>query len=267
MRKIDESKITSDKSMFFKQGTWTHLQKAYKEITEETIKSLIGSSYDATKVYVLNGCVNSGSGSSFNISAGSVFYAGEVYLVDATTFTTSGGNVAVGTITTTNNTTDYSADPCLFTDGTYENVHNIRKFVIASGAVGSGTKAYADFNFYPFKNNYTKYTNGVTSAYTTITNQSQLQYNDGRLVTYVNADYTGTIPIDTPIFVAAGFTFVNNDMLSGGVVPALLENKVAGTFTTTFLYFINTAGGVVFSTITALPNTHDKILLTHISHV
>lgn len=200
MRKIDESKITSDKSMFFKQGTWTHLQKAYKEITEETIKSLIGSSYDATKVYVLNGCVNSGSGSSFNISAGSVFYAGEVYLVDATTFTTSGGNVAVGTITTTNNTTDYSADPCLFTDGTYENVHNIRKFVIASGGSGSGTKNYSDFVFDIMANNYEDINSSISvnGSFTPLIKIAR-EYADGTVFVYCILAFTSTIPIYTNI--------------------------------------------------------------------
>jgi len=200
MRKIDESKITSDKSMFFKQGTWTHLQKAYKEITEETIKSLIGSSYDATKVYVLNGCVNSGSGSSFNISAGSVFYAGEVYLVDATTFTTSGGNVAVGTITTTNNTTDYSADPCLFTDGTYENVHNIRKFVIAGGATGSGTKNYSAFDFYPFAFNFKDISSNITAG-TNITISAIIarQYFDGSIAIWAIITTTSNIAADSDL--------------------------------------------------------------------
>ena len=173
MRKIDESKITSDKSMFFKQGTWTHLQKAYQEPIVETIKAMIGSTYDATKMYVLNGCINSGSGSSFIISAGSVFYDGEVYLVDAVSFTTSGGNVAVATITTTNNTTDYSADPCEFSDGSLENVHNIRKVVIASGASGSGTKNYSAFDFYPFRNNYKRYDNIVTSLIADVTIDEQ----------------------------------------------------------------------------------------------
>jgi len=183
MRKIDETKITSDKSMFFKQGTWTHLQKAYQEPISEIIKSMIGSNYSATKMYVLNGCVNSGSGSSFNISAGSVFYGGEVYLVDATTFTTSGGNVAVGTITTTNNTTDYSADPCEFSDGSLENVHNIRKVVIASGASGSGTKNYADFDFYPFAYNY-KDISSTISAGTGVTIDwlTALEYADGNII-------------------------------------------------------------------------------------
>lgn len=195
MRKIDETKITSDKSMFFKQGTWTHLQKAYQEPISEIIKSMIGSNYSATKMYVLNGCVNSGSGSSFNISSGSVFYGGEVYLVDATTFTTSGSDVAVATITTTNNTTDYSADPCEFSDGSLENVHNIRKIVIASGASGSGTKNYADFDFYPFAYNYKDISSTISAGTgVNIDALSAVEYADGNVIIRAIITTTSTIP-------------------------------------------------------------------------
>lgn len=198
MRKIDETKITSDKSMFFKQGTWTHLQKAYQEPITESIKAMIGSGYDATKMYVLNGCVNSGSGSSFVISAGSVFYGGEVYLVDATTFTTSGGNVAVGTITTTNNTTDYSADPCEFSDGSLENVHNIRKVVIAGGATGSGTKNYSAFDFYPFAFNFKDISSNITAGTNiTIALIDARQYFDGSIAIWAIITTTSNIAADS----------------------------------------------------------------------
>ena len=200
MRKIDESKITSDKSMFFKQGTWTHLQKAYQEPIAESLKAMIGSGYDATKMYVLNGCINSGSGSSFVISAGSVFYGGEVYLVDAVSFSTTGSNVAVATITTTNNTTDYSADPCEFSDGSLENVHNIRKVVIASGASGSGTKNYSAFDFYPFKNNYIDVSSSVTAGAGFTVDEKEVRiYFDGTVQVFCRLSYSGTVSASTNI--------------------------------------------------------------------
>lgn len=209
MRKIDESKITSDKSMFFKQGTWTHLQKAYQEPIAETIKAMIGSTYDATKMYVLNGCVNSGSGSSFVISAGSVFYGGEVYLVDAATFTTSGSDVAVATITTTNNTTDYNADPCEFSDGSLENVHNIRKVVIASGASGSGTKNYSAFDLYPFSFNYKDISSTISAGTgVTIDALTALEYADGNIIIRAILTITSTR--------TAGSTLLSGIPASGG---------------------------------------------------
>ena len=270
MRKIDESKITSDKSMFFKQGTWTHLQKAYQEPIAESLKAMIGSGYDATKMYVLNGCINSGSGSSFVISAGSVFYGGEVYLVDAVSFSTTGSNVAVATITTTNNTTDYSADPCEFSDGSLENVHNIRKVVIASGASGSGTKNYSSFDFYPFRNNYKKYDNIVTSSIADVTIDAQkvIFYNDGRLDTYIIANYTNTIAANEFIISVNGIlnNVSNPDLTVAGYVPVKVYNNTTNAFIITHLYAISTSNGVVFQTTTALSNSYDRIILHHISN-
>lgn len=163
MRKIDESKITSDKSMFFKQGTWTHLQKAYIEAIDALARVVI-KDYDPTKVYILYGCVNSTTAPIYTITAGAVYYAGEVYLVDAVTFTSTGANVAVATIATTNNTTDYSADPCEFSDGSLENVHNIRKVVIATGTAGTGISDFSNFldNGNAHKSAYVDITSTVT---------------------------------------------------------------------------------------------------------
>jgi len=199
MRKINESLITSTSAMFYKQGTWSHLQKAYIEPISETIKTMIGDGYSASKVYILTGCRNSGSGSTYNISSGSVFYNGEVYLVDATTFTVTTG-VPVATIVTTQNTTDYSADPCLFSDGVYKNVHDINKVVIAEGVSGSGISNYSNFDHYPFEHNYQDLhssvtVNGAFTGYTLIVRR----YFDGTVQVVFNSSYSGTISANTVI--------------------------------------------------------------------
>lgn len=141
MRKINTSSITSTVAMPFKSGTIDHLQKAYTEAVAALAKNMIGTDYDPTKFYILHGCVNSGSGSSYVISAGAIFYNGEVYLVDAATFTAS-GSTAVGTITKTQEVTN--ADPVTFTDGVSRNVHDIYKIVFAAGTSGSGDVDFAD---------------------------------------------------------------------------------------------------------------------------
>lgn len=143
MRNLKLTDITTGVGMPLKSGSLTHVQLAYKEAFENLTKSVIGNCYDNTKGYVIYGCVNTGSGSSYNISAGAIFYQGEIYLVDATTFTTSGSNVPVCTITTTYYT-GTEADQVEFTDSVLRNVHEIRKIVIASGASGSGTVNYAN---------------------------------------------------------------------------------------------------------------------------
>jgi hypothetical protein len=141
MRKIDVSHIGSSVGMPVKSGTLVHLQLAYQEALNALAQSQIGSNYDSSKVYILYGCVNSGSGSTFTISAGAVFYNGEVYLVDAVSFTASG--TAVGTIGTTYFGTN--ADPVTFTDSSTANVHQIRKMVIADATSGSGVADYTDW--------------------------------------------------------------------------------------------------------------------------
>ncbi|HKC67701.1 MAG TPA: hypothetical protein VKG26_05690, partial [Bacteroidia bacterium] len=120
------------------------IQQANFEAFKNTVQGMIGNSYDASKVYVLWGCVNSGSGSNYNISAGAVFYNGEVYTVDATSFTATG--TAVGTLTETDNGVGI-----LFSDNMTRKILKVRKFVIADGASGSGTSGTnGDFaNFRP----------------------------------------------------------------------------------------------------------------------
>ncbi len=142
MKKIDLSSVTTTTGLPIKSGSFTHLQSAYQEAIASAVRAIIfGSLYDPEKAYILHGCVNSGSGTSFVISAGAVFFDGEVYQVDAATFTADGSNVPVGTITTTFFSAG-NADPVSFTDGVSRNVHQIRRVVFAAGLSGSG-----DFNF------------------------------------------------------------------------------------------------------------------------
>lgn len=136
MKILNTAPIAPGIAMYIKGGTLAFLQLAYKEALAELTTSRIGSTYDTTKGYVLNGCVNSGSGSSYVISAGSIFFSGEVYLVPAETFTISGSNIAEGIITTTQYIAD--ADPTDFTDGNQRNVHNIRQIVFSPALAGSG---------------------------------------------------------------------------------------------------------------------------------
>lgn len=143
MRKLDVSAISPSNGFPVKSGTITHLQLAYQEAISETAKGIIGYGYDPTKGYILNGCLNSGSGSSYIIASGSIYFNGEVYLVDPATFTISGSNVAVGTITVSFNSSAVS-DPVQFQDGVNRNVHQIRKIVFAPGLSGSGAVDYVN---------------------------------------------------------------------------------------------------------------------------
>lgn len=143
MRKIDVSPITTSIGFPVKSGTVVHLQAAYQEALSSICQAITGA-YDHTRVYVLSGCVNSGSGTHYIISAGSVFYAGEVYQVDAVTFDAIGPNVAASAIGLSYFSA-FNADGVQFTDGTVRNVHQIFKVVIAPALSGSGSGNFSTF--------------------------------------------------------------------------------------------------------------------------
>lgn len=200
MRIIDETKITSTSAMYFKKGTWTHLQLAYQEAIESIVRGLIGDGYSTSDVYVLHGCVNSGSGSSYDISAGAVFYDGKVYLVDAASFTVSGGNVPVASIVKTQYLTN--ADPVIFSNGDVKSVHDIYKVSIASGASGSGLKDYADLipSYKLQKNNYKDLSSVATvSGSLTSVSKRVYEYSDGTVMVQLFGYFASDLANDTLI--------------------------------------------------------------------
>ena len=143
MRKLLTTNIGSTSAMPVKSGTLDHLQLANQELFDAIGRSIVGNVYDSTKVYIIYGCVNTGVSANYIISAGCVFYNGEFYQVDATSFTAAGGQIAVATIGITYNLTN--ADPVTFTDGATHSVHQIRKMAIASAASGSGIADFVNF--------------------------------------------------------------------------------------------------------------------------
>lgn len=142
MKKLEYGYIASGVQQPIIKNTLQHIQEAFQEPIDALGKMLSGQ---FSGVSILYGCVNSTpAGPAYTISAGAVFYNGEVYLVDAATFTPGGGQTAVGTITTTY----IASDPVLFTDGSTHDVHAIRKIVLAAGASGSGTADYDNWRAY-----------------------------------------------------------------------------------------------------------------------
>lgn len=131
MKILDVTPISSSAQMPIKKGTLQFLQDAYKEVINAILRGTIGGSYSASTYYILHGCVNSGAGSNYVISSGAIFFNGEIYLVDAVTFTTTGGQVPVMNVVTTQYTTN--ADPVTFTNGVAYDVHDIRKIAISAG--------------------------------------------------------------------------------------------------------------------------------------
>ena len=149
MKILDVSSVTDSAQIKIKKGTLQFLQDANYEAFASVVKAAIGPTYDPTKVYILHGVINTGTGSSYAISAGAVFYNGEIFQVDAVSFSTSGSQVAVFEIITSQYTSN--ADPVTFTDASVHNVHNIRKMRIYSATSGSTLANFSDgssFSFY-----------------------------------------------------------------------------------------------------------------------
>ena len=135
MKKLDTSAISNTVAMPVKSGTLDFVQQAYQEGLTGISNSLIGGKANNNLFYIFWGCQNTGSVLSFIISAGAIFFNGELFLIDATTFTAAAGQVAVGAITTTFYNTN--ADPVTFTDAISRNVHQIRKILFTAGSTGS----------------------------------------------------------------------------------------------------------------------------------
>jgi hypothetical protein len=131
MRILDVSSISDVSEMPVKSGTLQFIQDSYKEIGAAIMQALLSPSYNPGTIYVLYGVRNTGTGSFYNISAGAIFLAGEVFLVPATSFTATGSNVGVFNVFITQFTVN--ADPVTFSDMTVRNVHNIRQIQVIQG--------------------------------------------------------------------------------------------------------------------------------------
>jgi hypothetical protein len=148
MRKLKITDITSSAAMPVKSGSLEHIQLAAQEAISASLKCLLDSEYDPTVGYVLYGCENSGSGTTYTISEGAIFYNDEVFLVPSASLTTSGSNVVVAQIVTTSYTGNgVNADPVNFTNGVPYNVHEIRKINFVLGLSGSQEFNYSNTIF------------------------------------------------------------------------------------------------------------------------
>lgn len=159
MKKIKTTDITVSSAMPLKKGSLDHLQAAYTESIQDVNKAYWAGDRAGTQPMALHGLINSGSGSTYTISAGALMldtYA-EVFRCDAQTVVVNVGQVLVGNIVTTYLTAT-DADPVEFSDSTTNNVHEIRKIVWSSAIINSGTLNYSDLYFRNSFDELTSYT-------------------------------------------------------------------------------------------------------------
>jgi hypothetical protein len=118
------------------------LQDAHKEALAGLVTNVIPNPLANTS-YILSGCKNSTTVPIHTLSAGVLFYNGEIFNFDGATFTLTGLQKAYARIETTQYLTN--ADPVQFTDGVSRNVHNVRKIVIENTTVSSGLPEFINF--------------------------------------------------------------------------------------------------------------------------
>lgn len=244
MRKLDTSFITTTAGLPGKAGVLNNIQQAHQEIFAALANVIVGNNYDPTKVYVLYGCTNSGSGLTYIITAGAVFYAGEVYLIDAVSFVSPGGQVAVGNIVTTFDTTAVIGDPIQFTDGSSHNVLQIRKVVISSAVTGTGgLPDFANWIYAasPSMNRQLIAAFGTTQTINFRQDQS-IFFTAGLAASATGAivwDFTGAIPgtvVDIKLVAGSGITFsfgtpAGSSVYNlGGAVTSSKTNLITATY-------------------------------------
>lgn len=148
MKKLKTSDIISGSAMPLKSGSLEHLQNAYTETIKDLNKAYWSGYQKDAKPMALYGCENTGSGSTYTISAGALVLTNsdEVFQCDAQTVVVSLGQVLIGKIVTTYYTAT-NADPVTFSDSTSNYVHEIRTIVWSSDVSGSGDLNYSDLRF------------------------------------------------------------------------------------------------------------------------
>lgn len=142
MKVLNITDISSSNAMPIKAGTLQFLQDAHKEAIAGLITNVIPLPLPNT-VYILSGCKNLTTAPIHTLTAGVLFYNGEIFNFDGATFTLTGLQKAYARIETTQYLTN--ADPVQFTDGVSRNVHNIRKVVIENTVTSSGLPEFIDF--------------------------------------------------------------------------------------------------------------------------
>lgn len=133
MKKLDISPITDAASMPLKAATLGFLQEAHQETTSAIIQGLLGYVPDPTKGYITTGVQVSIVGSVYTFTDGYIYFNGELFKLNASSFTLAGGEQVFATIA---NVPYTAADPVMFGDNILRTVHLNRQMTFGSSASG-----------------------------------------------------------------------------------------------------------------------------------
>lgn len=268
MKKIDTQYAIDPVRQPFMARSVDHLQEAYQEAIDALAKAIIP---DPTGVTILFGCEDTGTPPAVNISAGAVYYDGEVFLVDAASFTPTGANVAVASIVTTHQV----GDPTEFSDGNPYNVHEIRKVTIAAGTSGSGIANFSDFKatgaqWVSISSGLTfKYVENGGSTLSIVASPTLTEFKyriDGNLVTVV-AEIDG---IDTSTSnTGVGFSRIIIEGLPAAITPAVAGSALvvignAGAGNSYLNIFYGRLSGTTLTMVNSSGNTSWSATNSHI---
>jgi len=154
------------------------LQSGIIEGLGNSVQAQIGSSYSTSTIYVLWGLIRTGaadgaSSGTVTITAGAIYYNGEIYTVPAFTGTMATGKAVYSALTITNG----SPDPTTFSNGNTFNVHNIRQWIFSIATSGSNAQS----TFY-YLNTDWQSTALTLSNVTSITGGSATSVTGGNIV-------------------------------------------------------------------------------------
>lgn len=114
------------------------IQEAYMESIEAILESIIP---DTSGLYIKLYGLELTTGVGTDVTAGAVYYNGEVYLVSAF----SGGLPSAGQAVELSFNTSFDAvDPITFTDGTTASVHQNKRMAVSIVTSGAGDVAFTD---------------------------------------------------------------------------------------------------------------------------
>ena len=183
MKKLLTSNITNTAKMPIRKMTLDHVQESYNEQIRALAIHVGTDDYPGTPGTtardILFGLQSTTVGSAFTANRGAVYSQGEIFLVDAASFTIGAGQFPIFVLATTYAT----GDPTEFTDGNQYQIHQIRKLTLVSGT--TSTAGY----FGTFSNFTNKTLPTEVSSGAGITNGSHITGG----IAYAKKDHLGVV--------------------------------------------------------------------------
>jgi hypothetical protein len=246
MKKIKTTDIVAGvRAMGAVKSTLDHLQEAFQDVFTDLIKGLINQQSGATVLY---GCVDSdGSATAWNISAGAIYYDGEVYTIPAFIGTHVSQVPVLGIVTT-----HRTGDPIKFSDNNNYNVHEIRTMFWSLGASGSGLADFSAVNRFKdlIKPTSLAYGSGILKPYIVsigswdMVSQGSKTFNHG----LPSGDFRKIRSVSAMIIQNNLNTIRTIEIDSGAVAGYLYDGSIAN-ITNTTIQLLRRDGGVFDSTL------------------